>query len=127
MQRARAFVFAAEEDFGIAPVEAQACGTPVIAYGRGGAAETVRAGETGVFFHEQTAAAIAAAVRRFEGHGTPGTPSRHPPPRRAVRHRRSSATGSPPYVRDAWATFEDDRLATLTSADAATPGVPVGG
>ena len=42
MQHAKAFVFAAEEDFGITPVEAQACGTPVIAYGRGGALETVR-------------------------------------------------------------------------------------
>lgn len=70
MQRARAFVFAAEEDFGIAPVEAQACGTPVIAFGRGGACETVRgdghAAPTGVFFHEQTPAAVAAAVDEFE-------------------------------------------------------------
>jgi len=69
MQRARAFVFAAEEDFGITPVEAQACGTPVIAYGRGGALETVNAhGEarTGVFFLEQSVASIAAAVRAFE-------------------------------------------------------------
>jgi glycosyltransferase involved in cell wall biosynthesis len=70
MQRATAFVFAAEEDFGIAPVEAQACGTPVVAYGRGGALETVRgtaaACPTGVFFHAQTPAAIAAAVRELE-------------------------------------------------------------
>ncbi|EFR41455.1 glycosyltransferase, group 1 family protein [Selenomonas sp. oral taxon 137 str. F0430] len=50
MQKAKAFVFAAEEDFGIIPVEAQACGTPVIAYGRGGALETVIPGRTGVFF-----------------------------------------------------------------------------
>ena len=67
MQRARAFVFAAEEDFGIVPVEAQACGTPVIAYGRGGAAETVLEGETGIFFQEQTAESIIEAVERFEG------------------------------------------------------------
>jgi glycosyltransferase involved in cell wall biosynthesis len=71
MQRARAFVFAAEEDFGITPVEAQACGTPVIAYGKGGACETVRGlGEseapTGMFFDAQTADAIGAAVDRFE-------------------------------------------------------------
>ena len=66
MQLARAFVFAAEEDFGIAPVEAQACGTPVIAYGRGGATETIRDGTTGLFFDAQTPAAIAAAVDRFE-------------------------------------------------------------
>jgi glycosyltransferase involved in cell wall biosynthesis len=67
---AAAFLIAAEEDFGIAPVEAQAAGTPVIAYGRGGALETVRgldhARPTGLFFDEQTPAALAAAVRRFE-------------------------------------------------------------
>ena len=71
MRGARAFVFAAEEDFGIVPVEAQACGTPVIAFGRGGARESVRAhGEarpTGLFFAEQTPASLADAVRRFEG------------------------------------------------------------
>ena len=66
LRRARAFVFAADEDFGILPVEAQACGTPVIALGVGGARETVRDGETGLFFGEQTAEAIAAAVLRFE-------------------------------------------------------------
>lgn len=66
MQRAKAFVFAAEEDFGIIPVEAQACGTPVIAFGKGGALETVVDGKTGVFFHEQTEASIQAAVGRFE-------------------------------------------------------------
>jgi glycosyltransferase involved in cell wall biosynthesis len=64
--RARAFVFAAEEDFGILPVEAQACGTPVIAYGAGGALETVVEGVTGLFFQQQTAPAIIDAVRRFE-------------------------------------------------------------
>jgi glycosyltransferase involved in cell wall biosynthesis len=69
LQQAKAFVFAAEEDFGILPVEAQACGTPVIAYGRGGALETVvgdGAQRTGAFFHEQTAAAIADAIIRFD-------------------------------------------------------------
>lgn len=68
MQRARAFIFAAEEDFGIVPIEAQACGTPVIAYARGGVAETVVSGETGIFFKEQTAACLQAAVRDFEHH-----------------------------------------------------------
>ena len=70
MRRAKAFVFAAEEDFGIAPVEAQACGTPVIAFGKGGALETVRElGEphpTGLFFREQSVPSIVAAVREFE-------------------------------------------------------------
>lgn len=66
MQRAKAFVFAAEEDFGIVPLEAQACGTPVVAFGKGGSLETVRAGETGVFFGEQTASSVQEAVRRFE-------------------------------------------------------------
>lgn len=66
LQRARAFVFAAIEDFGIAPVEAQACGTPVIALGWGGALETVVPGRTGVFFAEQTAQALIDAVGEFE-------------------------------------------------------------
>jgi glycosyltransferase involved in cell wall biosynthesis len=66
MQRARAFIFAAEEDFGITPVEAQACGTPVLAFGKGGAAETVIDGETGLLFHEQTSAAIQKVVSQFE-------------------------------------------------------------
>jgi glycosyltransferase involved in cell wall biosynthesis len=69
MQGARAFLFAAEEDFGIMPLEAQACGTPVIALDRGGVAETiepVERGGTGVFFGAQDPRAIAQAVRRFE-------------------------------------------------------------
>lgn len=65
-QRARAFVFAAEEDFGIAPLEAQACGTPVLAYGRGAARETIVDGVTGLFFDEQSVSAIVDAVKRFE-------------------------------------------------------------
>jgi len=71
MQRAKAFVFAAEEDFGITPVEAQACGTPVITYGKGGALETVNGfGEcenpTGLFFTEQTPESIIKAVQKYE-------------------------------------------------------------
>lgn len=66
MQRAKAFVFAAEEDFGIVPVEAQACGTPVIAFGKGGVLETVQDGVTGVLFPEQTVQSLREAVRRFE-------------------------------------------------------------
>ncbi len=70
MQRAKAFVFAAEEDFGITPVEAQACGTPVIAYGKGGALETVvgidKVNPTGVFFEGQTVESICKTVKKFE-------------------------------------------------------------
>ncbi len=70
MQRSRAFVFAAEEDFGITIVEAQACGTPVIAYGKGGALETIKGLDnekpTGVFFAEQTAASLKMAIEKFE-------------------------------------------------------------
>jgi glycosyltransferase involved in cell wall biosynthesis len=70
LQKAKAFLFAAEEDFGIAPLEAQACGTPVIAFGKGGAVETIRgldsAQPSGVFFRQQTAADIIDAVQQFE-------------------------------------------------------------
>lgn len=71
LRRCRAVLFPAEEDFGIVPVEAQACGAPVIAFGRGGATETIRPlGEspepTGVFFREQTVDAVVEAIGQFE-------------------------------------------------------------
>ncbi|KGT37731.1 glycosyl transferase family 1 [Heyndrickxia coagulans P38] len=71
LQRAKAFVFAAEEDFGITPVEAQACGTPVVAYGKGGSLESVRGFNqkdhpTGIFFNEQTPQSIINAIHQFE-------------------------------------------------------------
>jgi len=66
MQRAKAFVFAALEDFGIIPVEAMACGTPVIAYGKGGILDTVIDGKTGIFFEQQTIESINQAVEKFE-------------------------------------------------------------
>ena len=71
---ARAFVFAAEEDFGIAMVEAQACGTPLIVYGRGGARDIVSEGETGLFFAAQTPEAIIEAVRGFVAREADFTP-----------------------------------------------------
>lgn len=66
MQRAKAFVFAAIEDFGILPVEAMACGTPVIGFGKGGLRETLVEGETGMFFEEQSIASLCEAVQSFE-------------------------------------------------------------
>lgn len=62
--KARGFVYAALEDFGIAPLEAQACGTAVIAYGKGGVRETC--GQTALFFMEQTPDSIREAVEAFE-------------------------------------------------------------
>lgn len=75
MAHAKGFVYAAREDFGIALVEAQACGTPVIAYGAGGATETVRdirtfgSKGTGILFNEQTEAGLVEAVETFEEQG----------------------------------------------------------
>lgn len=70
MQRAKALIFASEEDFGLIPVEVQACGTPVIAYGKGGALDSVQDisqdNPTGIFFYEQSVKAICDAVKQFE-------------------------------------------------------------
>lgn len=70
LQLAKAFIFAAEEDFGLLPLEAQACGTPVIAFGKGGALETVQGlaspAPTGLFFQQQTSIALCKAIEDFE-------------------------------------------------------------
>lgn len=66
LQNAAAFIFAAEEDFGILPLEAQSTGTPVIAFGKGGVKETVIEGKTGLFYPEQTPESIKEAVEKFE-------------------------------------------------------------
>lgn len=65
-QGARAFLFPQEEDFGITPLEAAASGKPTIAFGAGGALETVQDGKTGLFFREQTADSLAKAIQEFE-------------------------------------------------------------
>jgi glycosyltransferase involved in cell wall biosynthesis len=79
MAKARAFVFAAVEDFGITLVEAQSCGTPLIALGRGGACDIVRGRDqdrpTGVLFEHQTVESIIGAVREFEAHEPSFSPS----------------------------------------------------
>ena len=66
VSKAKAFVHAGIEDFGIAPVEAQSCGTPVIAYNLGGLSETVIDGKTGILFNFQTTDAILDALNRFK-------------------------------------------------------------
>lgn len=67
--KAKAFVFCGEEDFGITPVEAQAAGTPVIAYKRGGVLDTVIADKTGIFFSEPTVDSLCEAIKQFEQNG----------------------------------------------------------
>ena len=72
--RCRALLFAADEDFGMVPLEAQACGRPVLAYGVGGSLETVRGDggqATGAYFSEQSAASVAAAIGKWEEEGEP--------------------------------------------------------
>ncbi|MFQ3253096.1 MAG: glycosyltransferase involved in cell wall biosynthesis [Loktanella salsilacus] len=73
---ARALIFPAEEDFGIVPVEAMACGTPVLAYGRGGALDSVVQGKTGLFFPEQTVPSLQAAIGDFEARRDAFDPAR---------------------------------------------------
>ncbi|MDD4851269.1 MAG: glycosyltransferase [Gemmiger sp.] len=73
--RAKAFLFPGEEDFGITPVEAQSAGTPVLAYGRGGACETVADGKTGLLFHAQTVEALVTCIEQFEAEGVSDTPA----------------------------------------------------
>jgi glycosyltransferase involved in cell wall biosynthesis len=65
-EKAKALLFPGKEDFGIVPVESMASGCPVIAFGEGGILDTVKDGETGVFFHEQTEEALEAAIESFE-------------------------------------------------------------
>lgn len=113
MQRAQAFIFAAQEDFGIVPVEAQACGTPVIAYGRGGVLETVRGlgrpNPTGVFFNEQTDDSLISAVETFEANRHLFDPERiHNQAQVFSRERFCREFAD--YVHEAWDDFESSSV-----------------
>ncbi|MGB3681946.1 MAG: glycosyltransferase [Rubrobacteraceae bacterium] len=100
---AKAFVFASREDFGIAPLEAQICGTPVIAYGLGGASETViglpAPDATGLFFDTQTTEAVEETVRRFESNEVKFEPE-------ACR-RNARRFGQPRFQREFLSTVEE--------------------
>ena len=117
MQRARAFVFAAEEDFGIVAVEAQACGTPVIAFGRGGNLETVRASgdraASGAFFPEQSVEALCAAVQSFDT-----GPTIDPAACRAQAERFAT-----PRFREAFARIVTQRWNEFAREEHATPAL----
>lgn len=126
LRRCRAFIFAAEEDFGIAPLEAQACGAPVIAYGRGGVRETIvsaggpldskTATPTGVFFAEQSVDGIADAVKRFEAIAPKITSAacRHNAARFGVQRFRAELAD---YVEKRWQAFH----ASLGESSAGCP------
>lgn len=107
MQRAKAFIFAAEEDFGITPVEAQACGTPVIAFGKGGALETVRSYRnsekpTGLFFYDQKVEQVIEAVEEFEQNATLFKPE---------NCREHAVHFSPERFKDEFKRFVDEKVA----------------
>jgi len=97
LARCRAFLWPGEEDFGIAPLEANASGRPVIAYAGGGALETVVEGQTGAFFHEQTVEALAEAIRNFD-------PARYDP----TALRRRAEAFDVPHFKAELARFVDE-------------------
>lgn len=112
MQNAMAFVFAAEEDFGITPVEAQACGTPVIAFGKGGVLETIipegNQNPTGVFFDKQEPGSIIESVNKFESMQDLFEPTecrRNAEKFSEERFRTEINT----YIRDKWTKFNETK------------------
>lgn len=118
LQRARAFVFAAEEDFGIAPLEAQACGTPVIAFGKGGALETILDGKTGLLFEDQTVESICQAVEKFEQNSYSPEACRQNAIRFAPERFRREFTD---FVEAKWRDFRAD--GALPAAPEAAPNI----
>lgn len=115
LRGARAFIFAAEEDFGILPVEAQACGTPVIAFGVGGARETVvssGANKTGLHFSDPSPAGIASAIREFESSAPPtAVDCRRHAERFSVQRFRDELSA---YVSRAWKAHSASESQTAT-------------
>jgi len=109
MQRAKAFVFAAEEDFGIVPVEAMACGTPVICLGKGGTKETVLDGVTGVHFDQQTTEDLARALQRFEQIETSFDPQKIRSYALQFSRQRFEKEFAH-YVAEKWALFQQEKL-----------------
>ncbi|EOY3995019.1 glycosyltransferase family 4 protein [Klebsiella aerogenes] len=112
MQNAKAFVFAAEEDFGITPVEAQACGTPVIAFGKGGVLETIipegNQNPTGVFFDKQEPGSIIESVNKYESMQDLFEPTecrRNAEKFSEERFRTEINT----YIRDKWTKFNETK------------------
>jgi glycosyltransferase involved in cell wall biosynthesis len=104
LETCKAFIYAAEEDFGITLVEAQAAGAPVIAYGQGGAKETVMPGETGILFPEQTVDSLVAAVQQFTA---------TPPTADALGLHRHAQQFSQALFRQRFADFVQTSLAAL--------------
>ncbi|MEZ2311330.1 glycosyltransferase family 4 protein [Paraburkholderia sp. RCC_158] len=130
LQRARAFVFAAEEDFGIVTLEAQACGTPVIAFGKGGSLETVvpvgDAHPTGIYFGSQTVASMLDAIDRFERQHEQITPAAC----RANAERFSTAVFRRAFMAEVTRTIASEHLrgesATVQRIDAERLAEPAG-
>jgi len=117
LERCRAFVFAANEDFGIVPVEAQAAGAPVIAYGFGGVTETVIPGVTGLFFAEQTSQSLVEAVRRFESGALVSEPK--------VLHEHAQGFARSRFTREFESFIEQQWESHCSRRGAPTQGVPV--